>query len=101
MIFSFVGKKENTKLIRGTIELTLDGCIKHIQIRGDFFIYPEDALEYIEKSLEGSSLSDVARRFSWALEECGAEALGINGEALQIILQEAFHSQDKPAKEGR
>lgn len=101
MIFSFVGKKENTKLIRGTVELSLDGCIKHIQIRGDFFIYPEDAVEYIEKSLEGSSLSEVAKRFAGALAECGAEALGIHGEALQTILQEAFHSQDNPAKEGR
>lgn len=92
MVFSFMGKKENTKLIRGTVELTLDGCIKHIQIRGDFFIYPEDALEYIEKSLEGCSLSDVAQRFSLALGECGAEALGIHGEALQMILQEALNS---------
>ncbi|MCX7656329.1 MAG: hypothetical protein N2Z76_07370 [Treponemataceae bacterium] len=93
MVFSFVGKKENTKLIRGTVALARNGCITYIHIRGDFFIYPEEALEYIEKSLEGSSLSEVAQRFSMALAACGAEALGIYGEALQIIVQEAYQSK--------
>lgn len=46
------------KLIK--IELTYDDKILDIRIRGDFFLYPEDSLEKLQKHLVGVALDKRA-----------------------------------------
>ena len=54
---------------KGVLEVDLeleDQCIKALTITGDFFIYPEEAIEDLEAALIGSSIKeeDIHARIS-------------------------------------
>lgn len=53
--FVFTLKSQGGKLFRVKFNLT-NNIIINLQITGDFFIYPENALEIIERELEGCDL---------------------------------------------
>ncbi|MEM3420742.1 MAG: lipoate protein ligase C-terminal domain-containing protein [Candidatus Hadarchaeum sp.] len=55
-------------VIKVELSLSDDNTISKISLSGDFFIYPEEALEHLEKSLLGikaefSSLMSVIKNF--------------------------------------
>jgi len=50
------------KLLR--IEIEYDDIIHRVTLSGDFFVYPEEALQYIEKNIEGYSVKETNEFFS-------------------------------------
>ncbi len=45
-------KVKGGKLVKCSLSLK-DGMIKHVKFTGDFFMYPEEKIEELEKMLEG------------------------------------------------
>jgi len=66
------------KLIKVALEVEGD-VIKSAKICGDFFLYPEEAIEQIEQSLKGARLnSDFEQILIEAVERSGAQLLGFS-----------------------
>ena len=62
------------------VDLELDNqCIKALTITGDFFIYPEEAIEDLEATLIGSSIKeeDMRSRLSEFYQQKGISTPGI------------------------
>ena len=72
-------KVKGGKLIKCKIELQ-EGKIKRIKITGDFFMYPEDAIEKLEKALQGIQFDEkeISRKVKEALN--GVELIGATME---------------------
>lgn len=69
-------KVKNGKLVKCKIELE-NGKIKKIKITGDFFMYPEEAIEKLEKNLAGKKfekdeIEKVLNKFFKNIELVGA-----------------------------
>ncbi len=74
------------KYVRVSVDVS-DGRISRVYIRGDFFCYPEDAVERLEMALIGIPVGEVRRIF---MEIMGnAELVGIGKEGLLRLIQEA------------
>ncbi len=74
---------KSQKLIR--VFLEYDECsntIHAIMITGDFFVYPEDGIEKLERSLIGSKLDrdSIKQRIELALKD--SEAFGFDHESM-------------------
>jgi lipoate-protein ligase A len=87
-------KVKGGKLIKVALEVEGD-IIKCAKICGGFFLYPEDVIENIERSLEGAySNSDFERILTEAVESSGAQLLGFSVEdlaaAVRLTLQRVF-----------
>jgi len=70
-----------------------NGLLVDVQIAGDFFLYPEDALARLCKALErSSSIASTMERA--ALLYCslspGDELIGLNAEAVAIAVERAL-----------
>ena len=73
------------KLIRLSAEL--DGTtIKTIQISGDFFLHPEDAIFELETALVGKELDKVTLQKLIAEQLSGCEMVGISTDELVTAL---------------
>ncbi len=80
-----VYKVPNGKLLK--IFLEYDGnsnSITSISITGDFFAYPEEAIEVMEKKLENTLLKreNLHEKISSIIKENNIEFIGINAEGL-------------------
>jgi lipoate-protein ligase A len=85
-------KVKGGKLIKVALEVEGD-VIKSAKICGDFFLYPEDAIEEIERSLKGARLnSDFKQILTEAVERSGAQLLGFSVEDLAAAVQLASQS---------
>jgi len=62
------------KLLRVWVEFVGDE-IKNVKITGDFFIYPEDTVEVLEKELKGKKIKDVQGIVENVMRNC--EYIGI------------------------
>ena len=76
-------KVPNGKLLKVTVEYEKK-TIKKVQIRGDFFIHPEESLDDLERSLMGidydrKKISDAVGEF---FEKIGLVAFGITPKAV-------------------
>jgi lipoate-protein ligase A len=74
-----------------TVNFDVDGeQIKNVQVSGDFFLYPEEALEDIRSALEGIPAGETAQaiiaRIDRALPE-GAELVGFSPQAVAIAVE--------------
>lgn len=73
-----------------------DGRLANVQVTGDFFLYPEEALEPIRSSLEGlSALADedeVRRQVRDALP-AGATMVGFSPSAIAIAVQRGLSNE--------
>jgi len=49
--------------------------IEEIRITGDFFIYPEDTIEVLERELKGKRISDVKNIIERVMKNC--EYIGV------------------------
>jgi len=74
------------KYIRISVKIE-EGKIREVYIRGDFFCYPEDAIERLEKALVGRRPEEIPEVFREAME--GVELLGIQKEELLKLVLEA------------
>ncbi len=69
-------KVKGGKLIKCTLELD-EEKIKRIKITGDFFMYPEDAIEKLEKALQGTQFDEeeISKKVKEALKD--VELIGV------------------------
>jgi len=73
------------KLLKITLEYDeKKNVITNIRITGDFFAYPEEALEHLEERLKNSSLGrkELQEQISSIISEFHIEFIGLNAEAL-------------------
>ncbi|HUG15727.1 MAG TPA: biotin--protein ligase [Thermomicrobiales bacterium] len=68
----------------------VDGRLTQVMMSGDFFLYPEEALEPMVGALDGLAVDvaegGIARAVAAAIPE-GAELFGFSPEAIEIALR--------------
>lgn len=67
-----------------------DGKISNIMILGDYFLYPEEKNQEIEKALVGKSKDDVLQTIRSVVEKEGIRLFGFSTEDLASLIMEAF-----------
>ncbi len=76
-----------------SVRLVYGPKIMSVQILGDFFLHPEDALPRMEKALVGTSprakKEEIAGRISKVLAMSGAELIGVTPEAIAETIRMA------------
>lgn len=76
------------------VRLEYDERIESIQILGDFFVVPEDALPVIEEALVGASVgeseSEISRTIAGVLGRHHIELIGISPEAIAQTIRMAL-----------
>ncbi|MBN2422702.1 hypothetical protein JXB41_05715 [Candidatus Woesearchaeota archaeon] len=79
----FILKKPGQKLIKLDLEYK-DNTIKSIQIKGDFFIYPEEAIEQLEKELVNEEINrdNLIKKIKEFFEKNNITPYGITAEAI-------------------
>ncbi len=75
------------KLIRVKAKF-MGEVIEDIRITGDFFLYPEESIESIEKSLRGTTVEDAKRKLSEIMNDMEYE--GIDPESLSKAIKDAW-----------
>lgn len=92
-------KMPGGKLVRVDVEVT-NGALRDAVVSGDFFLYPEEALEEITGALQGIPADltegEIARRVSAAIPD-GTEWLGSSPEALAIAVRRALTPAEESA----
>jgi lipoate---protein ligase len=70
-----------------------DERMRNVEVTGDFFLYPEEALTKITAAVEGSpadmTMADRAARIAAAIDP-GVEWLGASPEALATAIERAL-----------
>ena len=80
-----VYKVPNGKLLKIFLEFDeKNNSIKNIEITGDFFAYPEEAIEILEKKLRYTSLKRniLLEKINSVIKENNIEFIGLNAEGL-------------------
>ena len=80
-----VYKVPNGKLLKIFLEYNeINNYIKNIEITGDFFAYPEEAIEILEKKLKNTSLkrNSLLEKINSVIKENNIEFIGLNPEGL-------------------
>lgn len=92
-------KMPGGKLVRVDLEVA-DGLLRDAVVSGDFFLYPDDALEQITGALQGIpadlSQSEIAARVDAAIP-AGTEWLGASPEGLAIAVRRALDADEEQA----
>ena len=85
-------KVKGGKLIKCTLELD-EEKIKRIKITGDFFMYPEDAIEKLEKSLQGIQFDEeeISKKVKEALKD--VELIGVAMEDFVDVILDSKINQ--------
>lgn len=83
------------KLVR--VKIDADVHINTIQVDGDFFLHPEDAIDHLQVRLRGLSRTSSPQLFEQeiekALSEKKAAFIGVTPEDLANIIVEAFQTE--------
>lgn len=82
-------KTPGGKLVRVNFDVT-DGRLENVQITGDFFLYPEEALESITNAVEGQAASVNHDALVSAIESAVApdvKLVGFSPEAIAIAME--------------
>lgn len=94
MKYQATKKISGGKLVR--VKIDADSHINAIQIHGDFFLYPEEAIDYLQQRLQGLSRGSSARIFEHEIEKALGEKraafIGVTPDDLANIIVEAFQS---------
>jgi lipoate---protein ligase len=77
-------KVPNGKLLKISLEKSDDNIITELKIMGDFFVYPEEDIEELEKQLIGSAFEESAltERANTFLQKHKTELFGVDIESL-------------------
>jgi lipoate---protein ligase len=69
--------------------------VSSIKITGDFFLYPEDSLEYLEMQLRGTWLEKA--NLKKKIDEClsNAEPYGFDSESLSDAIMGCLNNQEQ------
>ena len=78
-----VYKVPNGKLLKISLDFN-NNIISEIRIMGDFFAYPEEAIEIMENELKNSSLNreSLLNIINSVIKENNIEFIGLNAEGL-------------------
>jgi len=78
-----VYKIPNGKLLKISLDYT-NNVISEIRIMGDFFAYPEEAIEIIEDELKNSALNreSLLNKINSVIKDNNIEFIGLNAEGL-------------------
>lgn len=82
---SSVYKVPQGKLLKVSVEYDeRSNVIQNIRIMGDFFAYPEEGIEFIEKKLKNTEFKKepLLERISSLIAEYHIEFIGLNAEGL-------------------
>ena len=72
----------NGKLLKVTVELKKD-IIKDIQIKGDFFMHPEEAIEIIENAIRGKKIDKKLEKvIEKVFTDKNIEAYGLDSKSI-------------------
>lgn len=77
------------KLLECRLVLT-DGVITEINYLGDFFMHPEEAVEELEKSLNGVAVGDAPSTVERFFSTRDVELAGVSPEDFVSILRESI-----------
>ena len=77
-------KVPDGKLLKIKLEYDTKNQIKNLKITGDFFAYPEEAIELIEEKLKNSLLKKdvLVKKINSIINENQIEFIGLNSEGL-------------------
>lgn len=81
-------KVPNGKLVR--VEATYDESIESVQITGDFFLEPPEALSDLEEAVEGLPADASTDDLATAYGTVEADLIGFDAEALAEATREAM-----------
>ncbi len=87
-------KVKGGKLIKVILKVE-GGLIREAMVAGDFFLYPEEAINGIERSLIGLSVDsmEVDRVLADAVKAAGAELLGVSVKDIATAVKLALQSK--------
>jgi hypothetical protein len=80
-----VYKIPNGKLLKIFLEFDKNNnSIKNIDITGDFFAYPEEAIEILEAELRNTIINktDIIKKINEVIKKNNVEFIGLNAESL-------------------
>jgi len=82
-------KVEGGKLVNA--DIVLEGSvIRNIMLHGDFFIHPEESVEYLESLLEGCDICSIDfRKIESSLERQGIVLIGFSVADLKKLMRDA------------
>jgi len=87
---------KSQKLLKVSVQH--DGeLLRSVSIHGDFFLYPEDAIGELEKSLRGIALERPALEAVVAAFSSKAQVFGFNAPDLASAILIAAGKEQKPA----
>lgn len=83
------------KLVRARVRFGEDR-IESVKLTGDFFLYPEEALDRVEDAIAGKPVDsdhvDLAETVEYALEDAEAELVGIGPDDVAIAVLDAMEA---------
>ena len=87
-------KVKNGKLLE--IRIIYGEKIQELKILGDFFIYPDEGLEIIEKELVGVrlNLNSIEEKINNTIKKNNIEMIGIDPRSIAISICEAEAQSD-------
>ncbi|HVC58031.1 MAG TPA: hypothetical protein VND15_00980 [Candidatus Acidoferrales bacterium] len=76
------------------IKVSYGDSIESVRILGDFFVYPESAVQEIEAALKGIDAKapeqSIAELVGKVVSRCNAEMIGVTAEAIAQTLRKAI-----------
>lgn len=84
-------KTPGGKLVVVDLEVE-DGKLRQVQVSGDFFLEPEEALDAINGALEGLSADSDESKIAESVRRVtgGAEMIGFSPEAVAVAVRRAL-----------
>lgn len=77
------------KMIRVLLEYE-DNTIKNIKITGDFFLYPEEGINLLEKGLKNISLDGVPAKIEDIIKNNNLTLFGLTTEGITEVIKLAI-----------
>jgi len=79
-----VYKVPNGKLLKIFLDYNKNGCITEVSITGDFFAYPEEAVEFLEQELKGVLLDrkSLLEKINLVVNKNSIQFIGLDAEGL-------------------
>ncbi|MFN8592917.1 MAG: biotin--protein ligase [Thermomicrobiales bacterium] len=74
------------------------GTLRNVVVTGDFFLYPEEALSVLARTLEGSPASLVREDYAALIQtelDAGVELLGSSAEGLATAVVRAIEMSEE------
>jgi len=88
-------KVEGGKLVRA--DVSFDDEIQDVELHGDFFVYPEEALDRVEESQEGADpgadKATLSERIEHSLDDT-VRLVGFGPEDVAEVVREAIEDEE-------